>query len=128
MKLIVLFLASISLAAVYTITESESNARINPLGSSVLEIASNPTTGYMWYLIPSNSAKLTVQDPVGEYISPAESGLVGAPGKQRFTVTCTELCEEGDILKVVLALQRPWEKAPIDIRKVSVEVTNDQLD
>mmetsp|Transcript_11023 Transcript_11023/g.11070 ORF Transcript_11023/g.11070 Transcript_11023/m.11070 type:complete len:82 (-) Transcript_11023:3-248(-) len=81
----------------------------------------------MWYFIPSNSAKISVDDPRGTFIAPVTE-LTGAPGKQRFTISCSQLCVEGDILEVILALQRPWEQAPIDIKKVSVEVTNDQLD
>ena len=63
---------------------------------------SNPVTGFMWYLLSEDENKIKVEDVDGMYI-------IGKPGYQNFTVSCSIRCKNGDSLKLSLILKRPWE-------------------
>lgn len=83
----------------------------------VVELPSNPTTGFMW--VVAESGPLT---QVGEaaYESPAKPGVVGAGGTETFTFKA----ERAGSGKLTLEYRRPWEKdvAAEDIWSVTVTV------
>merc|ERR1719421_871345 len=76
-----------------------------------VELVSNPSTGYRWFLDNDGSAadangnNKIVDFSGGEYEA-ANSEIVGAPGKQVFTFTGSQL---GDTT-VDLVYRRPWEQ------------------
>jgi len=88
-----------------------------------LEITSNPTTGYMWYMLPEDTNKIRVEKITGEYEAPS-GNLLGQPGKQVFKISCTEECTAGDKLKLKMLYKRPWEDQPGSVKTLEVRVVN----
>ncbi|CAG9320378.1 unnamed protein product [Blepharisma stoltei] len=83
-------------------------------------LVSNPTTGYSWFLNPSNSEKLKVPDLRGEYRR--TTGLIGGAGIQVFKISCSELCADGESLELTFEYKRPWEAEPIRSKLVTAKI------
>ena len=96
---------------------------IAPKGKAYMQITSNPTTGYMWSMIPPNSAKLIIEEPLGTY-TPATGHRHGAAGTQTFMVECTELCQDGDIEQLIFVYARSWETEPVNTKYIKLMITN----
>ena len=85
-----------------------------------IELHSNPTTGYEWFLEDYN--KLTVlstntTDGLGLFVSPeVDEEIMGAPGTQRFFFKVTKAGEE--ILQFIY--KRKWETQPSTSYKVLI--------
>jgi len=73
----------------------------------VIELNSNPSTGYRWEVVESNENILRF---MGMEFGEPETNLFGAPQKQiiRFEVNDTGICSPK------LVYQRPWEQTPED--------------
>ena len=73
-------------APVQTFTDPQSGAEVTlrPGGKLRLQLDSNPTTGYLWYLIDIDASQ--IDQLSDEYVAdPAPEGLVGSGGHQLFT-------------------------------------------
>ncbi len=79
---------------------------------AVIELKSNPTTGYRWICKTDVDVKI-----IEEYIpDKAPKGIVGSGGKQVFSIT-------SDVPVVVTAEfihERSWESKPIDAKTVKI--------
>jgi inhibitor of cysteine peptidase len=91
-----------------------------------LSLKSNPSTGYSWFLTPPNSPYIEVLGMLTGDYEAGTPGMLGAPGRQVFRVGCTSLCVAGSQAEVLLTYQRPWEKSPIDSKKIKINVVNPQ--
>jgi inhibitor of cysteine peptidase len=83
----------------------------------VVELPSNPTTGFMWVVAESGPL---AQKGEAAYESPAKPGVVGAGGTETFTFTA----EKSGTGTLKLEYRRPWEKdvAAEDVWSVTVTV------
>jgi predicted secreted protein len=88
-----------------------------------LQVKSNPTTGYFWYLIIPSDSKIQTTDPQGEYFPP-ESNVFGASGYQVFQIYCRNSCYKGYSDQIRLVYLRPSEKLPIQTKTLSITVIN----
>ena len=89
-------------------------------GTVEFSLKSNPTTGYSWNIVESDSA-LQLDSPTGVYQS-SSGGRMGGSGKQVFKVSCTADCLAGTQLKIKLHYQRPWESEPVKVEELTVDV------
>lgn len=71
-----------------TLTDADAGKRIDMTAGDVLvvELASNPSTGYAWKLTANNGAVLRLQPDSGFAEAPATEGVTGASGVQRFVL------------------------------------------
>lgn len=91
-------------------------------GDVYLQLTSNPSTGYAWFLTPPNSPYIEVRGMLtGEY-SKKSDHFLGAPVTQTFHLGCTSLCVPGVQTGVLLTYARPWEKFPLIVQKVLVNI------
>jgi inhibitor of cysteine peptidase len=95
-------------------------------GQVSLSLKANPSTGYSWFLNPPNSPYIEVLGMLTGDYEAGTAGMLGAPGRQVFRVGCTSLCVAGTYAEVLLTYQRPWEKSPIDSRKIKLNIVNPQ--
>ena len=73
----------------------DDTSSINILQESSLNVlkTSNPSTGFVWYLISEQEEKVYIEDTDGMYTS-------GTAGYQNFTLVCTKKCNVGESLQV----------------------------
>eukprot|EP00826_Nyctotherus_ovalis_P047755 TRINITY_DN5538_c0_g1_i6.p1 TRINITY_DN5538_c0_g1~~TRINITY_DN5538_c0_g1_i6.p1 ORF type:complete len:144 (-),score=32.80 TRINITY_DN5538_c0_g1_i6:139-570(-) len=85
-----------------------------------IELVSNPSTGYSWYLQDYKSLSILSTNCTkgyGLYIEPeVSSKIMGAAGKERFFFTAQEAGSE----KLCFLYKREWEKTFIDRYEVLV--------
>lgn len=84
-----------------------------------LELPSNPTTGYSWYLAKDIPVNAPIRIIKTEY-SPQKTNLVGSGGIQYWDIKGVKT----GICTVVLEYKRPWEKntKPIESKKIVITV------
>ncbi len=103
---------------VQTLVEPESGASLTlrPGGQVSIELESNPTTGYFWYLIEGDATVAALKSD--DYLAdPAPEGLVGSGGKQ---VMVFEGVSSGTTT-LVLSYQR-HEEDVFEKRKIKIKV------
>ena len=105
-------------------TDSDPTVYISPNGKATFYISSNPTTGYSWTMIPTNSVYIQVSDLKGSYVK-SDTHAMGAGGKQFFEIMCTTECHDGLVEEVTLIYSRPWEKEAVQFKTVKIVVTSD---
>ncbi len=73
----------------------------------ILELPSNPSTGYQWEVFEIDN---TLLKPIGksEFTSSTKSQIVGAPGIEKFKF---KAIKKGKT-KLTLQYKRPWENKP----------------
>lgn len=101
-----------------TLTEKNNGGRLELARGDTLtvDLKSNPTTGYRWQTAaPADGVLKAVSD---EFIAP-DTGLCGAPGRQRLSFT-SEAAGETTLRLVYV---RPWEKGAPPARSFSVTIT-----
>lgn len=86
--------------------------RTSPGKSFVIEVAGNPTTGYLWEPDLPPGLELV------EHRLEPDTTAIGAAGKDRFTLRAARAGE----YVVKLQLRRPWESRAIDTRTYTVVV------
>lgn len=91
-------------------------------GDVYLTVTSNPSTGYMWSIIPINNYYLEVNSELAGTYEPPTSDLMGAPGKQVFHLVCSPMCVDGAESRVVLISRRSWEAAAIETKDIKVKI------
>ncbi len=91
--------------------------RLSPGESRQLTLAENPSTGYTWAI---NSAASRGLDVVALADDGHRSGgtMPGAPGMRLWSVRALK----SGHAEIVFVYRRPWEPAPIDTRRVVVDV------
>lgn len=91
----------------------------------IIELESNPTTGYSWVIkkMPTLKAK-NKKMPLLKIIKDGFSKdtdnehIVGAGGEQTWLIKALQ----PGTAKIILQYQRPWEKKPVQIKKYLVQV------
>ena len=105
--------------AVVVVTKADADKTVTVSPGQTLEIVldANPSTGYTWTVASAPEFLKSEGEPT--FASEAESGVVGAGGKQtlKFSVTAAGKGE------LSLSYLRPWEAgtAPAETFKVDVE-------
>jgi len=122
MKAFLILLLALAVLGRIDLDETDS-VELGTTEQKELEITSNPTTGYMWYMLPEDTNKIRVEKITGEYEAPS-GNLLGQPGKQVFKISCTEECTAGDKLKLKMLYKRPWEDQPGSVKTFEVRVVN----
>jgi inhibitor of cysteine peptidase len=84
-----------------------------------ITLASNPTTGYSWQVVPSDDGVLVQVGEAEFEENPRSKGLVGAGGAETLRF---EAKRPGQTT-LELAYRRPWEKNEKPIETFSVQVT-----
>ncbi|OMJ78197.1 hypothetical protein SteCoe_22043 [Stentor coeruleus] len=95
---------------------------IEPSSSAFMEISCNPSSGYLWYVLPPNSAKISVRDVYGVYTPPPEQ-TTGKSGHQTFEILCNYLCSDGDKESLILYKSRTWDMSPSETKNITIIVT-----
>lgn len=122
----VLVIAAIALVAGQKLVElkeaGDEEAACKAGETVAFRIASNPSTGYSWFLVPSESttASLVGDNNEGTFI-PGEA-MPGAPGKQEFLLKCNEQANAGDSYCFTLIKRRPWEDHSVRSKTVTLRV------
>jgi inhibitor of cysteine peptidase len=103
-----------------TLTVFDNNKQINlVVGQSfVVQLASNPTTGYRWIYRQEGTAFL---EPVGEpryQVGPAPIGMVGSGGTEYFTFKTTNAGEQ----TLKLEYCRPFERDVAPVQTVTYDL------
>lgn len=84
-----------------------------------LELPSNPTTGYSWYLAKDIPVNAPIRIIKTEY-SPQKTNLVGSGGIQYWDIKGVKK----GVCTVALEYKRPWEKntKPADVKQMIITV------
>ena len=96
---------------------AEQAIRLSPGESRSLTFPENPSTGYTWAIDPAGSRGLDVV-AIDDGGHRAGGTMPGSPGERLWTV-------RGLIrghAEIVFVYRRPWEPAPVDTRRVVVDV------
>ena len=81
-----------------------------------LQLEENPSTGYMWSVIPGNDADAHVKLAASEYLPPEISGAAGVPGQRRWLFRAVA----PGSARYVFSYQRSWESGnPAAYREVN---------
>ena len=106
--------------------ESDNNFTCTPGETLTLRVASNATTGYLWYLeVQEGSIGLLLNGNTGDYVEEGGSnGMVGVGGYQDFNIECSVDALPSDIYTFSMLHKRPWEDNPIESRAVTITVTS----
>lgn len=78
---------------------------VNAGDSFTLTLGSNPTTGFTWPESAQIGDQTVLQQTAHEFIPPGEEGVVGAPGKEVWTL---KALKKGTT-EVSMEYSRPWE-------------------
>lgn len=86
-----------------------------------IELEANPTTGYVWSVLTSDTESVLEQTGPGGYTpgAQAKSGLVGAGGIQTYRFTAVK---RGESI-LVFQYSRSWEKDVEPVKRFVVQVT-----
>jgi inhibitor of cysteine peptidase len=84
-------------------------------GTLVVELSSNPSTGYSW-AVKGDPAPLKLVS--SDYKQPEQSGKVGAPGAKQFRLEATM----PGVSTLKLVYRRPWEKDVAPARTFTLHV------
>lgn len=102
--------------------KAEESAGCRPGELVVFSITSNASTGYQWFFVPPNSQTASLQNGnTGTYVQ-AETGLVGAPGRQEFHVQCSSQAQTNDAYQFTLIKKRAWETTSLRSKTVTLVV------
>ncbi len=88
--------------------------------STTIALIENPSTGYSWKLDANSSRgleRIAVEDEA--YQAPSGVRRPGEPGVHRWTIRA----RAAGAASLQFTLMRPWEKQPIEVRRVNVVVT-----
>jgi len=107
-----------------SLSESDNSLSCTPGETLTLRVASNATTGYLWYLeVQEGALGLLLNGDTGDYVEESrDDGMVGVGGYQDFNIQCSGNALPGDIYTFSVLHKRPWEDSPIDSRSVTITV------
>lgn len=85
-------------------------------------LPSNPTTGFHWFIVPTNSI---VAQPLNGFMGdfhPSGSGLIGAGGEQEFILQCWSQAKPADAYVFRFEKRRSFEPDPAKVKQVTLTV------
>ena len=91
--------------------------RLAPRASARVELSENPSTGYSWRIDSGSSAGLDHVEIIDGGHQRGAS-MPGAPGKRLWTIRALAPGRA----EIAFVYQRPWEPAPVETRRVEVEI------
>lgn len=103
-----------------TLTDADADKRIEMAAGDwlVVELISNPTTGYAWTLTANDGAVLRLQPDSGFIQAPAAEGATGAGGVQRFVFRALTL----GVVDLEISLFPPGGDAAEEVYRTQVVV------
>lgn len=107
-----------------SLSETDNSFSCTPGETLTLRVASNATTGYLWYIeVQEGALGLLLNGDTGDYVEQSRSdGMVGVGGYQDFNIQCSVDALPGDSYNFNMLQKRPWEDSPIDSRSVTITV------
>jgi hypothetical protein len=90
----------------------------------VVRIPSSPSSGYLWWYVPVNSALINYEGEYSGTFKKSDS-LGTAEGYQEFKFECTELCSKGATVEVMFRKVRMLDNDTVEYRKFVLEVVDD---
>ena len=123
----VLVLTVVALVAAHRDFQLDANvpyeAGVCSAGETVsFHVPSNPTTGFNWYIVPTNSI---VAQPLNGFTGdfhPSGSGLIGAGGEQEFILQCWTQAKPSNTYEFRLEKRRGFEPDPAKVKLVTLTV------
>lgn len=104
-------------------SESPSEEARCSAGETVtFHIPANPTTGYTWFLIPSNSMIAQPLNGFAGDFHPSGTGMIGAGGEQEFILQCWSQAKPNDTYSFRLEKRRGYEPEPAKAKQVTLTV------
>ena len=118
---IALLLASTGLAYGLNVGEADSgrNLMLRCGEMLVVELPSNPTTGYSWRVLPFQPGLLVQRGEASYESNPSSKGLVGAGGRETWKFQAVG----NGSLKLTFFYARAWEKDVKPVRMIEWPVT-----
>lgn len=115
-----LLAAALALAPLAAWAEaSESKLSLAPGARSTIELAENPSTGYVWRFDAQRSANAAIVRIVDQGFSPGgDRALIGAPGLRRWSIEALTLGNA----KLIFVKERPWEGQPVGEHVIDVAI------
>ncbi len=116
--------ASLGLAVMvssgFSAERSEQTVELAPGGRATVELAENPSTGYVWRFDSQRSKNAVIVRVADQGFAqaPSDRPLVGAPGRHRWSI---EGISAGRAELTFVNL-RPWEDTPVREHVVAVDV------
>lgn len=112
MKLVKFLIVFVFLALAIPAFAQENKISVNAGKNFMIELKSNPTTGYKWQLAEPLNERI-VKLVSSDYLAP-NTNLVGAGGKE---IWIFKAVKKGEA-KIILDYLRPWEKVKPEIMNV----------
>lgn len=97
---------------------SESLLKLTPGGSATIKLSENPSTGYSWKIDRQQSSNLDILRIDDNGVARGGGNMIGAPGTHKWSV---EALSPGQAI-IDFVYQRPWENAPVQTHRVTVQV------
>ena len=118
---IALLLASTRLAYGLNVGEADAGRNLMLRCGEILvvELPSNPTTGYSWRMLPFQQGLLVQRGEASYESNPSSKGLVGAGGRETWKFRAVG----NGSLKLTFSYARPWEKDVKPVRMIEWPVT-----
>lgn len=104
---------------VATLAQADDAIRLKVGGNAIFSLQENVTTGYSWRIDREASEGLDLIAIADAGRSGQPSKMVGSPNVRHWKITGLKPGHA----EIVFAYQRPWEPAPVQTRRVEVEVT-----
>lgn len=120
----IILLAVGGFASLYNL-DLEDEVIISTSSNAFVEISSNPSTGYMWYILDPQSDALSVTNLEGVYNPPPPGSQIGVSGKQVFELVCNSKCAHGQMVHLTIIKKRSWENSAVESRTFLVRVLNE---
>ncbi|MEF3365574.1 protease inhibitor I42 family protein [Methylocystis sp. 9N] len=113
-----LSLATLFGLLVATLAQADERIRLKVGASALFSLQENITTGYSWRTDSEASEGLDLIAIADAGRSGAPSKMVGSPSVRHWKITALKPGQA----QIVFVYQRPWEPAPVQTRRVEVEV------
>ncbi|ARN83585.1 hypothetical protein B1812_11235 [Methylocystis bryophila] len=106
-----------ALALAAPVARAQQAMRLAPGESRVLTFAENPSTGYTWAIDKAASQGLDIV-AIEDLGHSRGADMPGAPGTRRWSLRALKPGHA----EILFANRRPWERTPIETRRVVVDV------
>jgi len=100
------------------LAQADDVIRLKVGASAIFSLQENVTTGYSWRIDQEASEGLDLVSISDAGRSGARPKMVGSPSVRHWKITGVKPGQA----EIVFAYQRPWEPAPVQTRRLDVEV------
>ena len=104
----------------FSAERSEQTIELSPGGRATVELAENPSPGYVWRFDAQRSKNAVIVRITDQGFSqaPSDRPPIGAPGRHRWSIEGIR----GGRAEVIFVNLRPWEDRPVREHVVAVDV------